>query len=125
VGGQVICAGGGQELVEQPLQLLALPAGHPEQLLLLSIRERLGSVLQGQQGAKQRGQRPAQFVGEDGQQLLGVLGGRLLARERRVGHREHLASCSAPPGRHPGTHGRERVGQPWASVRSPPAAVMV
>ena len=31
----VIHAGGGQELVEQPLQLLALPVGHPEQLLLL------------------------------------------------------------------------------------------
>jgi hypothetical protein len=31
----VIRADGGQELVEQPLQLLALPVGHPEQLLLL------------------------------------------------------------------------------------------
>jgi hypothetical protein len=29
----LVYAGGGQELVEQPLQLLALPVGHPEQLL--------------------------------------------------------------------------------------------
>jgi hypothetical protein len=35
VGVPVIHAGGGQELIQQPLQLLALPVGHPEQLLLL------------------------------------------------------------------------------------------
>ena len=34
-GVQVVHAGGGQELIQQPLQLLALPVGHPEQLLLL------------------------------------------------------------------------------------------
>jgi hypothetical protein len=33
---QVVNAGGGQELIQQPLELLALPVGHPEQLLLLS-----------------------------------------------------------------------------------------
>ena len=71
----LIGAGGGQELVEQPLQLLALPVGHPEQLLLLSTGERLGAVLQRHQGAKQRGQRLAQLVGEDGQQLPGCLPG--------------------------------------------------
>jgi hypothetical protein len=55
----VVGAGGGQELVEQPLELLALPVGHLEQLLLLSTGERLAAVLQGHQGATQRGQRLA------------------------------------------------------------------
>jgi hypothetical protein len=89
-GVQVVHAGGGQELLQQPLQLLALPVGHPEQLLLLGTWERLGVVLQGHQGAKQRGQRLAQLVGDHGQQLLGVLTGWLLAWERLVGHR---SSC--------------------------------
>jgi hypothetical protein len=89
--------GGGQQLLQQPLQLLALPARHAQQLLLLEDRQRLAALLQGRQRAKQRRQRPPQLVGDHGQQLLGPLA-RLLAASRLVGHREPQLSSYAPPG---------------------------
>jgi hypothetical protein len=46
-------AGGGQQLVEEPPQLLTLLAGDAEQLLLLEGRQRLLVLLDGGQGAKQ------------------------------------------------------------------------
>ena len=55
----MVQAGGGQELVEELLQLLALPVGNPEQLLLLEKRQRLGVLVQGCQGAEQCRQRLA------------------------------------------------------------------
>jgi hypothetical protein len=72
-GSATIRASGDQQLVEEPLQLLALPACHPKQLLLLAGRQCLVAVLEGRQGAKQRGQRPPQLMRDHGQQLVGVV----------------------------------------------------
>jgi hypothetical protein len=79
--------GGDQELVQELLQLLSLAVGDAEQLLPLAGWQRMAVVLHGGQGAPDRGQGPAQLVGDHGQQLLGLVGRGWLAARALVGHR--------------------------------------
>jgi hypothetical protein len=103
-------AGSGQQLAEEPPQLLTLLACHPEQLLLLEGRQRLVVLLDGGQGAKQGGQRSAQLVGDHGQQLISVVAGRLGWRDRLVWHRELPFPDARQPGAwlRPRRHSRHR-----------------
>jgi hypothetical protein len=51
----MVDVGGGQKLVEEPPNLLALAAGDAEQLLLLEHRQRAVALLQGHEGAEHGG----------------------------------------------------------------------